>query len=95
LGNALIFKNIFIEIKSSPSSNYLYLGISAFTTTLSWIFYYRAMKDGPVSFVASIDKASILITILLSYVFLKEPFSPKLFIGAGFIFLGLVVLIWK
>src|SRR6188508_146430 len=46
---------------------------SGVATTLSWIFYYRAMKDGPVSHVAAIDKASILITLLLSFALLKEP----------------------
>jgi transporter family protein len=69
--------------------------LSGFTTTLSWIFYYRAMKDGLVSYVASIDKASIVITLLLSFLFLKEPITPKILIGAGLIFTGMLVLVWK
>ena len=68
---------------------------SGVTTTLSWIFYYRAMKDGPVSYVAAIDKASIIITLGLSFVLLKEPVTPKILIGAGLIFIGMLVLIWK
>ena len=65
------------------------------TTTLSWIFYYRAMKDGPVSYVAAIDKASIIITLGLSFVLLKEPVTPKILVGAGLIFIGMLFLIWK
>lgn len=68
---------------------------SGITTTLSWLFYYRAMKDGLVSYVAAIDKASIIITLVLSFVLLKEPVSPKIIIGAGLIFVGMLVLIWK
>jgi bacterial/archaeal transporter family protein len=68
---------------------------SGITTTLSWIFYYRAIKEGPVSYVASIDKASILITLALSFLLLKEPLTPKIFVGSAFIFVGMLILIWK
>jgi transporter family protein len=68
---------------------------SGLTTTFSWVFYYRAMKDGPVSYVAAIDKASIIITLVLSFVLLKEPMTPKIIIGATLIFAGMLVLIWK
>lgn len=68
---------------------------SGITTTLSWIFYYRAMKDGLVSYVAAIDKASIVITLVLSFILLKEPMTPKIVFGASLIFVGMVVLIWR
>ncbi|MGC1239963.1 MAG: EamA family transporter [Chryseosolibacter sp.] len=68
---------------------------SGITTTLSWIFYYRAMKDGPVSYVASIDKASIVITLLLSFLLLKEPVTPKILAGASLILAGMLILVWK
>jgi transporter family protein len=68
---------------------------SGITTTLSWIFYYRAMKDGLVSYVAAIDKASIIITLLLSFFLLKEPVTPKILVGGLLIFVGMLVLIWK
>ena len=71
------------------------LVVSGITTTLSWLFYYRAMKDGPVSYVAAIDKASIVITLILSFVLLKEPATPKVLIGGGFIFIGMLILVWK
>jgi len=62
---------------------------------MSWIFYDRAMKDGLVSYVAAIDKASILITLLLSFFLLKEPFNAKIIIGSFPILAGMVVLIRK
>ena len=73
----------------------IFLALSGATTALSWIFYYRAIKLGTVSYVAAIDKSSIVITILLSFLFLKEPMTPKLIAGATLIFAGMVVLIWK
>lgn len=69
--------------------------VSGITTTLSWLFYYRAMKDGLVSYVAAIDKASIVITLALSFILLKEPVTPKVLIGGGLIFTGMIVLVWK
>lgn len=68
---------------------------SGITTTVSWVFYYRAMKDGLVSYVAAIDKASIVITLLLSFTLLNEPVSPKVLIGAGLILAGMIVLVYK
>lgn len=73
----------------------LLLAGSGLTTTLSWVFYYRAMKDGPVSYVAAIDKASIVITLLLSFLLLKEPMTPKIILGAVLIFTGMLVLVWR
>ena len=77
------------------TQNILFLCVSGITTSLSWIFYYRAMKEGQVSYVASIDKASIVVTLLLSFIILKEPITGKLFLGAAFIITGMCILIWK
>jgi transporter family protein len=93
--NAFLLNNAWTEIKTAPKSNWIFLAISGITTSLSWIFYYRAMKEGPVSYVESIDKASIVVTLLLSFIILKEPMSAKVLAGAGFILVGMVILIWK
>lgn len=77
------------------NKQFLLLILSGITTTLSWVFYYRAMKTGLVSYVAAIDKASIVITLVLSFVLLKEPMTPKIIAGGLLIFCGMLVLIWK
>ncbi len=69
--------------------------LSGIATTLSWLFYYRAMKEGLVSYVAAIDKASIVITLVLSFILFKEPATPKIMVGGGLIFIGMLVLVWK
>ena len=95
IANAFLFRNAFAEVQQVSAKNIFFLALSGITTSLSWIFYYRAMKEGQVSYVASIDKASIVITLLLSFVLLKEPVTAKVLLGAGFILTGMIILIWK
>ena len=95
LFNAFLFKDGYHELVHTSSRNLIFLAISGITTSLSWIFYYRAMKIGQVSYVASIDKASIVVTLLLSFLILKEPITLKILAGATFILTGMIILIWK
>jgi transporter family protein len=92
--NFFVWQNV-KQIGQLTKSNLLFLGISGITTSLSWIFYYRAIKIGNVSQVALIDKGSILITLLLSFTLLREPVTPKIMVGAGLILAGLIVLAMK
>ncbi len=81
------------EIPLIGKRDLLFLILSATATCLSWIFYYRAMKDGLLSRVAAIDKASILVTIIFSLILFKEPLTLKLALGAGLIVAGTFVLL--
>jgi len=77
-------------------SNWIYLTLSALATGASWLFYNRALQLGEVSGVAAIDKGSIVFTILLSFIFLGEPLSPKILVGGGLVFAGMLVMVfWK
>lgn len=71
------------------------LSISGVLTSLSWIFYYKAIKIGVVSHVALIDKFSILITLFISILFLHEQFTWKVGLGAGLILVGVIVIALK
>ena len=71
------------------------LALSGLTTSLSWIFYYRAMKTGTVSFVSLVDKGSIIVTLLLSALVLREDFTRQTGIGAALILAGIIVMNWK
>jgi transporter family protein len=97
-GMVLINFHLWQDIKSFnqlSSKAIFFLVLSGLTTSFSWIFYYKAIKIGDVSMVATIDKCSLLITLILSFVFLKEPITPKILIGGGLIFSGMLVMIWK
>lgn len=96
----LVWVNVFVFNQTKDFSNLtmkdtLLLGVSALTTTISWIFYYKAIKIGNVSEVALIDKASIVITLILSFIFLKEQYTWKVGVGASLILSGLFVIAWK
>lgn len=68
------------------------LALSGLTTTLSWVCYYRSMKEGTVTYVSLIDKGSILVTLALSMLLLGEPFTWRIAGGAALIIGGLIVL---
>lgn len=70
-----------------------FLLLSGLATGLSWIFYYKAIQMGKVSQVAPVDKLSLALTILLSFLILKEAITLKILIGAVLIIAGTVVLI--
>lgn len=80
------------SLRSAGSKSIALLALSAFTTTVSWVCYYRAMKDGTVSFVSLVDKGSILVTLALSVMLLGEPFTWRIAGGAALIISGLLVL---
>ena len=79
-------------LRSAGGKTIALLALSALTTTLSWVCYYRAMKDGTVTFVSLVDKGSILVTLALSVMLLGEPFTWRVALGAALILGGIVVL---
>jgi len=95
IASVTIFTDKLKEFPLITTKQLILLICSGVTTTLSWLFYYRAMKDGLVSYVAAIDKASIVITLVLSFILLKEPVTPKILLGGGLIFAGMLVLVWR
>lgn len=68
-------------IKLIDKKSWLFLTLSGLATGASWICYYRALQEGPASVVVPIDKLSIVITIMFSYIVLKEKLSKKAAIG--------------
>ncbi|MEP7146796.1 MAG: EamA family transporter [bacterium] len=73
--------------------NILFLFISGLMTGLSWIFYFKALQEGPLSIIAPIDKLSVALTIVLAFVFLNEPVTLKAIAGTLLIIGGIIVLI--
>ena len=76
------------SIRSIGKKSWLFLILSGITTGLSWLCYYRALQDGPASVVVPIDKLSILVTVVFSYVILKERLSKKAVLGLLLIVAG-------
>lgn len=83
------------DIKKIDKKSWIFILLSGFATGFSWLFYYRALKDGQASIVAPIDKLSILVTVVFAYVFLKEKLSKKSLLGLAVLILGTMLLIFK
>lgn len=75
-------------IRSIGKKSWVFLFLSGITTGLSWLCYYRALQDGPASVVVPIDKLSILVTIVFSWIVLKENLTPKAAVGLVLILAG-------
>lgn len=82
------------EIQNISKKSWLFLFLSGITTGLSWLCYYRALQDGPASVVVPIDKLSIVITIVFSYILLKERLSRKAVFGLLLILAGTLAMLF-
>jgi transporter family protein len=83
------------EIKLVSRHTWLFLILSGMMTGLSWLFYFKAIQLGDVSRVAPIDKLSVVITIILAFIFLHEQVSLKVVIGGALIAAGSIMMIIK
>ena len=68
-------------ITGISSKSWLFLILSGLATGASWLCYYYALQIGDVSKVVPIDKLSVIITLLLAFVCLHEPFTVKSIVG--------------
>jgi transporter family protein len=68
-------------IKDLTKLNWAFLILSGIATGLSWLFYFKALQLGDASKVAPIDKLSVIFTIFLSFIILKEAISWRVLLG--------------
>lgn len=73
--------------------SWLFLILSGLATGASWLYYYRALQIGEASKVVPIDKLSVVITLVLAFVFLHERFTPKSLIGCLLIGAGTLLMV--
>ena len=75
------------------SKSWIFLILSGLATGASWLCYYKALQMGEASKVVPIDKLSVVITLILAFVFLHEQFTYKSLIGCIFIGIGTLVMV--
>ena len=73
--------------------SWIFLILSGLATGASWLCYYHALQLGDASKVVPIDKLSVVITLILAFVFLHESFTYKSAIGAVLITVGTLIMI--
>lgn len=80
-------------IGSISRKSWVFLILSGLATGASWLCYYRALQTGEASKVVPIDKMSVVITLILAFVFLHEKFTAKSLIGCVLIAAGTLVMV--
>ena len=81
------------QIPDIGGRSWLFLTLSGLATGLSWLFYYRALQMGDASRVVPIDKSSVVISMILAFVILKEKLTWQSIVGGLLISAGTFVLI--
>ena len=80
-------------IKTISQKSWIFLILSGLATGASWLCYYKAVQLGDVSKVVPIDKLSVIITLILAFVFLHEQFTVRSMIGCVLIGAGTLLLV--
>lgn len=73
--------------------SWLFLVLSGLATGASWLCYYRALQMGEASKVVPVDKMSVVITLILAAIFLREPFTVRSAAGAALIAAGTLLMV--
>ena len=80
-------------IGSISNKSWLFLVLSGLATGASWLCYYKALQIGEASKVVPVDKLSVVITLVLAFIFLHEKFTIKSIIGCALIGIGTLVMV--
>ncbi len=83
------------QVKEIDVRELIFISLSGLATGASWLCYYYAVQNGIVSVVVPIDKLSILVTVLFSYIVFQEKLDKRAFLGLGFMVTGtLIMALW-
>lgn len=80
-------------ISEISRKSWVFLILSGLATGASWLCYYKALQLGDASKVVPIDKLSVVITLILAFVFLHEQFTVKSLIGCILIGIGTLIMV--
>ena len=81
------------KLREVPKGEFGFICLSGLATGGSWLCYYKALQDGPASVVAPIDKLSILVTILFSYLVFHEKLTKKAALGLTLVVAGTLLML--
>lgn len=80
-------------LQAVSRKSWLFLILSGLATGASWLCYYKALQMGEASKVVPIDKLSVVITLILAFLFLHEEFTAKSIVGCIFIGIGTLLMV--
>ena len=88
----ITYQGTFNQLKQLDTKTWGFLVAAGIFTTLSTLFSYKALSLGPASYVVTIERMSLLFTIVLAVIFLKEKLSWQLVLGAGLMLAGALLI---
>ena len=80
-------------LQAISRKSWLFLILSGVATGASWLCYYKALQMGEASKVVPVDKLSVVITLILAFLFLHEEFTAKSIVGCIFIGIGTLLMV--
>lgn len=90
----VLFTGVHHQLAAVRCKSWVFLILSGLATGASWLFYYRALQLGEAARVASVDKLSIVLTIILAFFILHEAVSLKVLAGGVLITAGALLMIF-
>lgn len=88
----VFYQGLHKQLPNLSKFSLLFLILSGIATGLSWLFYFKALQLGPASRVSPIDKLSLVLTIVLAAIFLKERVTLPIFLGATLMSIGAIII---
>ena len=92
LGGVSLYLGVFQNYKQIDSKALTFIVLSGIAGATSWLFYFYALKKGPVAGVAALDRLSVVFVILLSLLFLNQTLNAKVIFGAILLTAGAILL---
>lgn len=89
----VVVKKEYIAPTKLETRELVFIGLSGLATTGSWLFFWKAMQEGPASIVVPIDKLSIVVTVTLAAIFFKEKQTPKALFGLALLVAGTLAMV--
>ena len=90
--SVVMFQGNFADWKSIEKNAWIFLIAAGVCTTLSTLFSYKALSIGKASYVATVERSSLVIAIVLSIVFLKEKLTWQIVVGGAVMIAGAVLI---
>jgi transporter family protein len=91
LGGISLYLGVFNKINQIDSKALTYISLSGIAGALSWLCYFYALKKGPASGVAALDRLSVVFVLILSVIFLSQSLNLKTIAGAILITIGAIL----
>ncbi|RZK81035.1 MAG: EamA family transporter [Pedobacter sp.] len=88
----VVYQGNIVELKDIDKKAWIMLGLAGVATTLSTLFSYKALSLGPAAMVVTIERTSLVFTLVLSVIFLKEKITWQLVTGGALILSGAVLI---